>query len=104
MLSKRQFVNFSRVEDIDVIVMAQLGRSTKAIQARTGLSAGQIQYRLTKAKKQDNLPVGIGYRVQWRDGTSALARRVDALMFRQLEDKVRSRMRGAINPKALPAA
>jgi hypothetical protein len=45
---------------------------------------------LTKAKTLEGLPKGHGYRSQWRDGTSDLAREVMTRMVPQLRREVRA--------------
>lgn len=72
----RHKITFLDAEDIEAVALAQLGMSNEVIQERSSLSAGQIQYRLTKAKRAEGLPRGQGYRSQWRNGTSSIARDV----------------------------
>lgn len=61
-------ITFTDGKDLEALVMAQLGLGNQLINEATGLSRGQITYRLSKAKKaeqKDN-----GYRVAWRTGKS----------------------------------
>lgn len=72
----RHRITFQDLPDIETIALGQLGFSNAAISEATGLTSGQIQYRLTKAKKLAELPKGKGYRSTWRDGTSEIARTI----------------------------
>jgi len=74
---------------VDAIKLAKIGRSNRAIQEQTGLTACQVTYRLTKAKHEEGLPKGIGYRVAWRDGTSPEAQRFDRLFLGSVARKTR---------------
>jgi hypothetical protein len=95
MKRQRHAVTFTDSADIEVIVLGQLGRSTAYIQLATGLSPCQITYRLTKAKAGEGLPLGEGYRTQWRNGTSATAKQVERIM----RAKLRRRNRRVLPPK-----
>lgn len=53
--------------DLQCVILAGMGMSTQYIMAVTGLSAGQIAYRLRKA--------GV-YRRDYRNGTSEVAQRM----------------------------
>lgn len=54
-------------KDLEAAVLASMGFSTDFIQAKTGLSPGQIGYRLKRAGVK---------RAEYRSGNSALARMV----------------------------
>lgn len=58
----------SIVGDIEVVMLAMSGMTTKAIAQETGLSPTQVQYRISKAQRGEGLE--IGYRAQWRSGSS----------------------------------
>lgn len=64
----RNIITFESGDDNKALVLAKLGMSNAAIKARTGLSDGQITYRLTKAKVFENNEQG--YRVAFRNGVS----------------------------------
>lgn len=64
---RRKLVNWSSDEDLQCAILAALGFSTQHIMEQTGLSAGQISYRLRK---------GVIKRADYRNGTSAMAQRV----------------------------
>lgn len=72
----RHKITFEDAGDIEAVALGQLGFGNLAIAEATGLSSGQIQYRLTKAKNLEELPKGKGFRSTWRDGTSEIARTV----------------------------
>jgi hypothetical protein len=48
-----------------VAAMAQFGQTTKAIAGRTGLSAAQVQYRISKAQNT----MGTRFRADFRNGS-----------------------------------
>lgn len=87
--SKRRII-WRGSEIIEVILQAKFGRSTRAIQRETGLTPCQITYRLTKAKNEEGLPRGVGYRVAWRDGTSREAKLVDRMFAGRVRKEVRA--------------
>mgnify|MGYP000308251149 CR=1 FL=1 len=66
MIGARTFTNKTRTEDIQCIVLARLGFSTKTIASRTGLSPGAISYRL----KLLNVKIS-----DYRNGRSELSQR-----------------------------
>lgn len=57
-------------DDHACVLLAMRGRSNKAIYAKTGLSNGQISYRLKKFEIR---------RMDYRDGVSAFANQVDKM-------------------------
>jgi hypothetical protein len=63
-------ITFAASTDARAVVLAKLGLGNKAIQGRTGLSDGQISYRLGKHKRIWREE--IGYRQSWRLGESVL--------------------------------
>lgn len=71
------------------IILALRGRSNKSIIRETGLSPGQISYRLKKFEVK---------RMEYRDGTSAFAKQVDKvtdkLAEKALLDHIRHHMKG----------
>lgn len=71
-------VTFESDTDANALAMAYLGQSDKSIQASCKLSTGQISYRLRKAK--DVMEQEVGFRTQWRNGTSKL--------FKQIKDDI----------------
>lgn len=85
----RHKIVFDRDTDIEAVVLAQLGYSTHLIKERTGLSDSQIVYRLGKAKRAEGLPVGEGFRTQWRAGTSTMARTILATYAPRMRREVR---------------
>lgn len=60
-------------EDVTVVMMAMAGLTTAAIAQATGLTMSQVQYRISKAQWAEG--VAVGYRAQWRAGTSSLFQR-----------------------------
>ena len=53
----------SAVLEVQVLIRARNGWSTRAIAEATGLSEGQVNYRIKKGE-------GVGTRKEFRDGTS----------------------------------
>lgn len=76
MKTNRHKITFEDTKDIEVIVLAQLGRSTESIREATGLSESQIQYRLHKAKTAEGYHKGHTYRSEWKSGTGEMAQAV----------------------------
>jgi len=91
--------------DVEVVLRAQLGQSTKFIQAQTGLTPSQITYRLVKAARAQGFKPRDGYRTQWRNGTSPVAQRIfhdfAPELHRQLHDTL---PRHFIQPRPQPQA
>lgn len=58
----------------DAIDLATVGLSTQEISRRTGLSQGQIQYRLRTHKQVTDMERGL--RAQWRSGDSPILDRI----------------------------
>ena len=67
-------VTFAGHSDAECIALAQLGQSDKVIMRDCGLSAGQISYRLRKAK--DLLGNQHGFRTMWRNGEGEVVKRI----------------------------
>src|SRR5262245_66141899 len=74
--TNHQRITFESPQDIEVIAMAQLGFSTKAIMQQVNLTPGQITYRLTKGKLAEGYQPHHTYRSEWRNGTSPAAQSV----------------------------
>lgn len=102
-MKRAKRISYGSHDVVEAVTLAQLGRSTKFISAETGLTACQITYRLTRAKRADGLPHGVGYRTAWRDGTSAIARRVDRLVGATLRRRNKSVLPKKV-AKLLPSA
>ena len=86
----RHQITFETGLDQDALVLAKLGMGNRFIRLKTGLSDGQITYRLTKAKQAEENDHG--YRVDWRNGNSPLLSRVlrdyAGILVREIERKV----------------
>lgn len=65
--------------------LAEMGRSAKYVHAKTGLTPGQAYYRL----KYLGL---VGVRQQWREGTSAAAKEIEAAMLERSEARIYGRL------------
>ncbi len=88
----RHKITFEDAQDIEAIALAQLGFSNKYIQSCTPLTECQITYRLTKGKLAEGLPKGQGYRTQFRNGTSSMARQVIEYMLPGIRRNVRKEL------------
>lgn len=77
---QRHVIRFTESEEIEVVVMGELGFSTQAIADETGLSKGQVLYRLRLAQVK---------RADYRNGKSDTAERVLDTMRRPLEQHVK---------------
>lgn len=78
MKTSKHKITFQNDIDAEACALAKLGVGNKAIARHTGLTECQITYRLSKLKRlegQDD-----GYRVQWRNGNSPVAKRIIADM------------------------
>lgn len=91
----RHTVNFLNSQDLEAVALAQLGIGSKAIAQITGLSEGQITYRLNKSFYTEHKKVEghrQGWRQSWRDGTSefaqSLIRAVVPNMKKDLRDQL----------------
>lgn len=86
----RPQITFEVGSDQDALVMAKLGMGNRFIRLKTGLSDGQITYRLTKAKQAEENDHG--YRVDWRNGNSPLLSRIlrdyAGVIRREIERKI----------------
>lgn len=88
----RHKITFEDSQDIEAVALAQLGFSNKFIQSCTPLTEHQINYRLTKGKTAEGLPKGQGYRSQFRNGTSAMARSIMEEMLPGIRRNVRKEL------------
>ena len=65
---------FQQDAQAELIALAMLGQSNRAIKQSLAYTDGQIQYALRKAKDLQKMKASI--RSQWRDGTSGVAQQV----------------------------
>ncbi len=84
--------NETEVENCTAVGLAEMGRGTKYIMEKTGLSPCQVSHRLFKAKKAEGMRKGVTYRTQWRDGTSEVARMVEETVLDSLVSDVSKRL------------
>lgn len=89
-ITHRHKITYELDQDVRVVVLAEMGRSTKHITHLTGLSESQVNYRLTKAKRAEGLKQG--YRTGWREGTSAAAQMADKLLSGRLQARVQTEL------------
>ncbi len=87
---------YTEDDDILVAVRAMQGRSTKAIAAELGLTQSKVQYRVSKSQNS----MGLKFRSEYRNGTSALAKR----MMKATERIGLVVVRDVIAPKFTPLA
>ena len=86
-------VTFNDGDDNEAVALAMLGLSNKAIKGRTKLSDSQITYRLHKAKTVEENK--LGYRVDYRNGTSPMAVQI----INDLAGIMREEVRRNVTPK-----
>jgi hypothetical protein len=67
-------VTFAAFSDAEALALAMLGQTDAVIIRSTGLTKGQISYRLKKAKNLEHL--AHGYRVRWRNGESDICQKI----------------------------
>jgi hypothetical protein len=88
--NKTNLITFEDGADQEALVMAQLGQGNRHIEATTGLTSGQITYRLHKAKTTDGSKYG--YRVQWRRGESPYFKQIfmdyAGILAKEIERKI----------------
>jgi len=87
-------ITFLDPTDLEVVVLAKLGRSTVYIQSVTGLTHSQIHHRLAKAKNGEGYQKGHTYRSEWRDGTGALARQIENRFLPQTRTETAKKLQG----------
>jgi hypothetical protein len=75
-------------DDEECVALAFLGHTTKAIAKATGLSEGQVHYRIGKAGL-------VGERSNYRSGKSEIAQ----LVVRQCSNVVKTKVRQDIAPR-----
>lgn len=82
MATKPRRVDFAREgEDFDVALLGSLGKSTKFICNYTGLTPCQVSYRLAAGRVK---------RKDYRDGTSAISRKILKEMMSIADPSVRN--------------
>jgi len=86
----RHLVNFESATDLEAVVLARLGLSTNFIKEQTGLSGGQISYRLRKGKDLEGYGKGHTYRSEWRNGTGHLVRDAITMMVPVLRKEAKA--------------
>ena len=97
-LSRRHRITWQDPSDVAALVVASMGFSNKAVNHYTGLSNGQIYYRLRKANLQKA-------RAEFRNGTSPIARQMIARNRDFVEGRVHRSLRKVHQtvPPAAPA-
>ena len=94
-LRNRITVTFESVQDRDAIAPTIMGQTYRVAQAESRLSGGQVAYRQQLARKAFNMPKGVGFAKQWRDGTGQFVQEVRgellpsirAMLLRELPKK-----------------
>jgi hypothetical protein len=72
------------------VILAMRGRSNRAIRSETGLSNGQISYRIKNYLQEEGEP---NARMAYRDGTSAFAKEVDKVTEKLAEKALLKHLR-----------
>lgn len=86
-------IDFHEGDDNEALALAMLGMSNLAIKERTRLSDGQITYRLSKAKRVEGNKMG--YRVDYRNGSSPMATQI----IRDIAGILREEVRRTVTPR-----
>ena len=86
---KHHFINFRDETDLEAVVLGACGLSTKAIMEKTGLSPGQVGYRLHKADV---------HRSDYRNGTGMVWRYLE----KTVAPKIRNRLHYELPPRFNP--
>lgn len=94
MKRKTSIITFEAPTDLSAVLHARVGIGNREIARLTGLSDGQITYRLTKAKRVSGNAQG--FRVSWRNGNDPLLGRIMRdyahIMAREVERKITARI------------
>lgn len=77
---QRYIIRFDEPQDIECIILGEMGLTTAAIASRSELSEGQVLYRLKKADIK---------RSDYRSGESKFAQHALRLMRDRMENHVR---------------
>ncbi len=96
-LQRRIKVDFTREQDQDAIAMASAGQSNQSIVINTGLTTGQVNYRVKRDRvlmERDKDPNFKGLRYEWRSGRSPL--------FRQFMEDYRAVLRADVRARLTP--
>lgn len=83
-------VNLTFGTDFDCVLMASFGRSNRSISKETGLTFGQINYRLKKS---------MTLRKDYRDGLSSIAKQLYQAGKPLIESKLRKELANLNSPK-----
>jgi hypothetical protein len=90
MKRKTHLITFEAISDQQALILAKLGQGNRFIELETGLTSGQITYRLNKAKATEGNDHG--YRVNWRNGNSPMLQRIlkdySGILAKEIEKKV----------------
>lgn len=99
-------------ETIEAVCLAELGKNNDYIRDKQGiaLSNGQLQYRLTRAKKVAGYAAGDGFRKAWREGRSHFEREIISTLMPHMREHYNAeilpqveRPTPKVSPKADPA-
>ena len=97
-MRKAMKVTFQSSTDAEALALAKMGLGDDYIQKETGLSKGQITYRLGKAKRLEQHE--FGYRKQWRSGESEAFKNIKDHMVAVLKKDIQATLpRRVINTK-----
>ena len=96
--STRHIGLLSNREDFACVILASLGHSNHAITRATGLTTGQISYRLKRAKEV--LSKARMTRAAFRDGRSPFSRTLVEAAAKQIAPRLITRLRALPAPKA----
>jgi hypothetical protein len=90
MRNSKHKITFSDDGDAEALARAMLGRGNKFITQKTGLTDGQITYRLGKAKRI--LGLNYGFRAGWSNGRSYWAKMVESDMLAIIKREVQAKL------------
>jgi hypothetical protein len=87
-------------ETVDAVCIAEMGQNNNVIRSQTGicsrtgapLSDGQIQYRLTQAKKIAGFRQGDGFRKAWREGRSQFSQLARRAVMQDLRENYQTQI------------
>jgi hypothetical protein len=73
-MKTKHLVTYENIQELNCVIMAQLGIGTEAICEETGLSPSQVTYRISKAQHLEGYEKRHTYRSEWRRGTGHAVR------------------------------
>lgn len=91
-LQHRLKVTFERDSDTDAVLVAMVGQGYAVSSKESGLSDGQVAYRMKLAREIYKMPKGVGFAQEYRQGRSQLAQQIRAEVMPAIRGMVMARL------------